>query len=95
MSGGIKPQVAEKFGIVHFVCFFVLFCFFCSLFPLQISFKNSNTASNDSDDDVDDDDDDDDNDNNNKKTNLIWNLSFLSNLTLDGTEGVTHDDGLR
>ena len=25
VSGGIKPQVAEKFGIVHFVCF--LFCF--------------------------------------------------------------------
>ena len=39
---------------------------------------NKNAANNDSDDD------DDDDNNNNKKTNLILNLSFLSNLTLDG-----------
>ena len=58
--------------------FFVLFCFFFVSVPLQISVKNKNAANNDSDDD--------DDNNNNKKTNLILNLSFLSNLTLDGTD---------
>ena len=69
--------MAEKFGIVHFVCFLFCFVFFC-LVPLQISVKDKNAANNDSDDD--------DDNNNNKKTNLILNLSFLSNLTLDGTD---------
>ena len=54
-SGG--AQVVEFWCRSFCVCF-LFFCFFsCSLFPLQISFKNKNTANNDSDDDDDDDDD--------------------------------------
>ena len=35
--------------------FLDLYCFCCSLVPLQISFKNKNTANDDDDDDDDDD----------------------------------------
>ena len=72
-SGGIIlkwPKSLVSFILCVFCFGLVFFC----LVPLQISVKDKNAANNDSDD------------NNNKKTNLILNLSFLSNLTLDGTD---------